>query len=217
MQPADNCEVYVPISCQLRTSPPSPSTSGEGIQGLYSIWKIGPRGRFDVFFQMQRATRSMQRVPRSLHRAPCPMHVVFRALHPRPLANGRRPLQPAACIAFGASRLSQPVTRSVLSVLWMMSNATRLRGSASRIVHRVVRTMHRAFRALSDASRLAGRVDCHAQDESCIQQRAWRLSQCGKRTAHPGQCQPHTAHHIVVRSAGCNTPHPLWPSPIHSR
>jgi len=61
-------EVNVPISCQFRTGPPSPSASGEGIKGLYPIQQIGLSRRFHGLCQMHHAPRSMHRASRLLHR-----------------------------------------------------------------------------------------------------------------------------------------------------
>jgi hypothetical protein len=80
--PADRlrCEVYVPISCQLRTSPPSPSAGGEGTGGLYSMWKVSlapdtpPHVKCNahrVLWTASSGLWSMSDAGRILHRAQC--------------------------------------------------------------------------------------------------------------------------------------------------
>jgi hypothetical protein len=102
------CEVYVPISCQLRTSPPTPSASGVGYKGLYPIYKIGPWVRFQVFCQMHRASRAMYRVTRLLHHASRPLQNVLRGLHRvfGPMADVRWTAHRVLCTASRAARFS---------------------------------------------------------------------------------------------------------------
>lgn len=120
-------EVNVPISCQDRTSPPTPSTSGVGDKGLYAFLQPRRRGGLTSSAKL------------GAHRA---LWTAFSA-------EGR--MSSASRIVVGVPSPLRPASRPVPRVMWQVGNAARLLGPASGNPDNVVRSAFSACRRMRRA------------------------------------------------------------------
>jgi hypothetical protein len=138
------CEVYVPISCHLRTGLSSVQTSAPGpmsppLSNAPRPTHIGSRAPH----LRHCAPRLPHRVPRPLPCASCPLHSA-----PRRAAHAKRLLHPASHRPSDAHRPMRCASRPVHPVFCPLQIGPRLPNPAACLPQRASRSARHAFRRM---------------------------------------------------------------------